>query len=1154
MAETTATIRINDAFSSTLDKLSSGLSKAQNGFQKLKSFGGKADASAGGVFKSMLGANLVGSAVTKGLGLASSGVRSLYQTLDESSKSWQTFEGNLQQLGESSRVISKTKSSLQDFAESSIYSASDMASTYSQLKAVGTKNTLALVKGFGGLAAAADNPSQAMKTLSQQATQMAAKPYAQWQDFKLMLEQTPAGLSAVAKSMHKTTGQLVKDVQDGKVKTSELFDAIAKVGTSKHFSKLATQYKTVGEAMDGFKETLANKLDKPFRKVSKVGIKLVSDLTEGLDKVNLDGLSDKLASGLTKAISRAKQLLSQFSTGFKNSTFGQSVKTMFASIGQALDQLTGKLGRGGGMSMMTRLGTMIGNGLGVAARAVGGLARVLGQLDAGKIKAIATALLVLKFGLKGLVIGAAINQLSKLNNLDSSQLERVASAITKITAVSAGLKVAAQSFNMLKGAFEVFSGIGDGIGKIRDLFTTISGGAGLSGFVTNFTGSITTALNGIIAKIAAIGPKIAGIFAGLSGPAIAAIIAVTAAISGAVMAWRENFMGFRDFVSNFFSNLFTPLQSAFNDLKGAFDGLFEPLKAAVASAAPVIDVLKTALMGLGVVVGGVLAVGLAAVVDVIANFISLCATAVSGAQALAHGIGGIGNALKGDFSGMKQSFAEAGNALGRLQSNFSKSLRFEGTDRVIGQIGKMTGLLNNVKDKKVKVSADVDVSSAQQKINALKTGKAAKIKVQPDVDVSAINRKMSAFGNKSTQLAKIKPNVDTAGVSRQISSAASKSNATAKIKTKADTSGLTSSLNKITNTGKSATIKVKPKIETGNLTSQINSKLSGVKATVKVTPKIATGNIASQINSKLSGVKSTARVTITPKINTAAVTAKLNAISSRTIPAPKIGTPRINTAALNAQLSSISSRTIPAPKIGTPRINMAGVNAQLASITNRVIPAPRVARPNMSGVVAAVSSGMNAAAAAARAGGAAISAAVRGAIAQAVAAAYAGAGQMQAAGAAIGAGLANGIQSQIGAVAAAADALVAQANRAARAAAQVHSPSRLFAEIGRYIGLGFAQGIDGTSQRVATAGRGLVTSATPKVNGNTFSAGVGNPNPALTANGGTTNTTNNTGGSIIVQKGAIVINAQNGESTEKMVEKIENYLVQLRNKSLSGGF
>ena len=1074
MAETNATIRITDAFSSTLDKLSSGLNKAQNGFQKLKSFGGQMDASGGGMFKSMLGANLVGSAVSKGMGLASTGVRNLYQTLDESSKSWQTFEGNMQQLGETPRVIAKTKNSLQEFAQDSIYSASDMASTYSQLKAVGTKNTLALVKGFGGLAASADNPTQAMKTLSQQATQMAAKPTAQWQDFKLMLEQTPAGLSAVAKSMHKTTSQLVKDVQDGKVKTSDLFDAIGKVGTSKHFSKLATQYKTVGEAMSGFKETLANKLDKPFRKVSKVGIKLITDLTGNLDKVNLDGLANKLAGGLEKAISRAKQLLSQFSEGFQDSTFGSSIKTMFSSITDALDNVTGNLGRGGGLSLMTKLGTLVGNGLGVAARAVGGLARVIGQLDEGKIKAIASALLVLKFGLKGLVVGAAINQLSKLNNLNSAQLERVASAITKITVASAGLKVAAQGLNMLKGAIDTVSGLHDAFSKVKDGFTQISGGAGLTGFATNITQSITTGLSGIVTKVASIGPKLAAAFAGLSGPVIAAVAGVTAAIGGAVLAWQNNFMGFRDFVSNVFTGLFEPLKSAFSDLQGAFGGLLEPLKAAFESCAPVIEVFKTALMGLGVVAGAGVALGLAAIVDVISNFISSCAAAVNGAQALAHGLGALGNALKGDFSGMKNSFAEAGKALENMKANFSKSIRFEGTEKVIGSIGKMVSSLNGVKDKKVKVSADVDTTSAQQKLNSLKAGKGAKMKIQPDVDVSAINRKMSAFGNKS--------------------------------------------------------------------------------ATVKVTPKINAAGLAGQLNSKLSGLKSNAKVTITPKVNTAAVTAKLNSISSRTIPAPKIGTPKINTAAVNAQLSSITNRVLQGPRF-SPRANLAGINAQLASITNRVIPAPRVARPNMSGVVSAVASGMNAAAAAARAGGAAISAAVSGAIQQAVAAAYAGAGQMQAAGAAIGAGLANGIRSQIGAVAAAADALVAQANRAARAAAQVHSPSRLFAEIGRYIGLGFAQGIDGTSQRVATAGRGLVNSATPRVYGNALTSRVGNPRTGLINGQGTTTTNNGGNNSVVIQSGAIVINS-NGkidDDVEELVGKIEDYLMQLKNKSLFGG-
>lgn len=167
--------------------------------------------------------------------------------LNESSAAWKTFQANMQMNGKTADEISKIKGELKDFAEQTIYSASDMASTFSQLEAVGTKNTTALVKGFGGLAAAASDPTQAMKTLSQQATQMAAKPKIAWEDFKLMVEQTPAGISAVAKTMGMSTQELISNVQDGKVKTEEFFDAIAKTGTNADFTALATQYKTIGQ-------------------------------------------------------------------------------------------------------------------------------------------------------------------------------------------------------------------------------------------------------------------------------------------------------------------------------------------------------------------------------------------------------------------------------------------------------------------------------------------------------------------------------------------------------------------------------------------------------------------------------------------------------------------------------------------------------------------------------------------------------------------------------------------------------------------------------------------------------------------------------------------------------------------------------------------
>ncbi|MDT2614264.1 tape measure protein [Enterococcus dongliensis] len=257
------------------------------------------------------------SVIQGGINLAKNAVVGLGTELSASSATWKTFTGNMENLGKSKSEIASVKKELQDFATQTIYSASDMATTYSQLEAVGIKSSNKLVKGFGGLAAAAENPKQAMKTLSQQATQMAAKPTVQWMDFKLMLEQTPAGMAAVAKTMGMTTSELVKNVQDGTVKTQEFFDAVTETGTNDTFGKMATEYKTVGQAMDGLIETLVTKLQPTFDKVSSVGIKAVEGIIGKLEKFNFDKFVSTISSGATKVIDYFKKIWESLKKGLE---------------------------------------------------------------------------------------------------------------------------------------------------------------------------------------------------------------------------------------------------------------------------------------------------------------------------------------------------------------------------------------------------------------------------------------------------------------------------------------------------------------------------------------------------------------------------------------------------------------------------------------------------------------------------------------------------------------------------------------------------------------------------------------------------------------------------------------------------------------------
>lgn len=348
-----------------------------------------------GIFGGVLKANLVSSAITGGLNLLKSGIQnvvsaigSLSGDLSESSKAWQTFETNAS-TKHSQGEIQAVKKELQDFATATIYSSSDMASTYSQLDAVGVASAQNLVKAFGGLAAASADPAQAMSTLSQQATQMAAKPKVAWEDFKLMLEQSPAGMAAVASEMGMSVQDLITNIQSGTVSTTDFFNAVEKAGTSDKFTKMATEYKTVDQAMDGLRETAVNKLQPAFDMISQVGINAISGISDSLDGINIDGLAT--------AMLPAFQSLADVATNFVQQAIAWAQTADWESIGKSIaDNITNVVN---GISSFDWGGffSTIGDGIGLF---VNGLSWIIDNIEvigtlAGVIGTVAVAVGVL---------------------------------------------------------------------------------------------------------------------------------------------------------------------------------------------------------------------------------------------------------------------------------------------------------------------------------------------------------------------------------------------------------------------------------------------------------------------------------------------------------------------------------------------------------------------------------------------------------------------------------------------------------------------------------------------------------------------------------------------------------------------------------------
>ena len=448
----------------------------------------------------------VGQSLFNGL---KSGVSELIGEIDSSNAAWKNFEGNMKILGKKKKSIDKVKKSLQSYAETTVYSASDMAQTYAQLAAVGTKNTTKLVKGFGGLAAASENPQQAMKTLSQQATQMAAKPKVAWQDFKLMMEQTPAGIAAVAKEMGMTTSQLVKKIQDTKgagVSTQKFFDAIAKVGNSKGFKKLATEYKTVGQAMDGLKETVSNKLTPAFDTLSKIGIKAVSGVADMLDGIDGNAIAKAVSGWVEKAkpmwesfknaaskvwavISGVAKKLAPAFNAVKNS-MGGAVKSILDKIGQIdADALVDKISKG--IDKMKPYWEAVKS---VITSVAGAIKKVMPYIKK---------------------VGAAIGSFF----LDNSE------RLSKLIPYVAGAIGAFKGFNLVKSIFgKVSSGIGGAASTIGGGISKILNSVGA--MVKNIGSGISTAFTGIGKGISTafvgIGNGIKAVLSGLT-PAIKAI-------------------------------------------------------------------------------------------------------------------------------------------------------------------------------------------------------------------------------------------------------------------------------------------------------------------------------------------------------------------------------------------------------------------------------------------------------------------------------------------------------------------------------------------------------------------------------------------------------------------------------------------------------
>ena len=416
--------------------------------------------------------------------------------------------------------------------------------------------------------------------------QALAKPKITWQDFRIMMEQAPAGMSAVAKEMGLSLNELITKIQAGQIKTEDFAEAFKRAGMS--MQDMATSYKTIDQALDGLKETLANKLKPAFDALSKAGIKaleaimnqldkidfkkLASGLEEVLNKIDFNAIVEKISSFVSTSVAKIKE----FWQGFSNTSAIADFKKALSEVWEAIKKVASALSGGD----MASFGERIGKGLSIASQAIQSFAKVVQSLSPEQIRAIASAFLAFKIA-------------QKTTKLATDSLIGLRSAVSTTKNVFGGMqsatRVGTTLFGIARGSKAASSALYF-MSETSTLAKVAVGGLNIFSKVGGWIGPAITAIVGFLGPV---------------GLVIAAIVAIGAAF---VVLWNKS-EGFRNFfiglwngIVNVASSAWQKIQSAWSGLVEWFSNLWNSVKETASNAwnsfvektRPVIDAIKSA--------------------------------------------------------------------------------------------------------------------------------------------------------------------------------------------------------------------------------------------------------------------------------------------------------------------------------------------------------------------------------------------------------------------------------------------------------------------------------------------------------------------------------------------------------------------------------
>ncbi|MXQ49517.1 tape measure protein [Streptococcus pneumoniae] len=721
--------------------------KATSGVERIKSrlLGlSKTGSKVGSIFKSVLGANIVGAGISKGISAIKQNLGGAIDRFDTLKK----YPVVMNALGYSADDVAKSTKILSDGIDGLPTTLSDItksAQNFAPLTGnaeTAAKAAVSLNNAFLASGASVSDTSRGM----QQYSQMLATGKVDMMSWRTLMETMPVALNKVADSFGFTGKSAKQDLfnalKNGEITMDELNNKFIELNNGQNgFAQLAkknsagigTSFSNLGNAVVKNMANMINAINAGFGKAGLGSIASVLDSFKGTINSTFEAITPVVSKVTTVLINGLKRMWESF----KDTGAVSALKTAFDDVKAAFDNVKTSLSGNG--DIFKSLGDKIGDIVTWLSQATSGIADFIANMKPGTIEAVAKAITAVVLAFKGLSILANLNPFTIMISAIAGLVLAFAQAYNSSEAFRNGVKKALDIlkewgpavaavvggftiFKMLNGwnPFKAFAGKGKSAfeslknamtggsnsakrsqGIITQVFTGLgniikSAGTGIATAAKGIGTGIKTALSGIPGILRALGTAVAtvaeGIGTGLAtafkglGMAIAMVPPPTWLALGAAILMIGAAFALAGTQASGISQIFQTVGNV----------IVQILQQVTASLATLIPIVASAMAMLIPIVAGAISTIVGAVASGISQIILAFAT---GFSMIVSAVAGAIATVVGAFSGLISAIAGLVSAIGGVLQGIASIFNsvFAGVTSVITAFGtQVSSILTSI--------------------------------------------------------------------------------------------------------------------------------------------------------------------------------------------------------------------------------------------------------------------------------------------------------------------------------------------------------------------------------------------------------------------------------------------------------------------------